>query len=116
MRQIKDGCDKLWTLYSYNAKKLHHGHITDRIEKIKYGTSIIDKTPNFKMMKGLAQEPTHKSYKEHPQEIPQETYKRSTINYTASDFETPTVTCPKCGTQHDFDYPKCPNCKHKYNL
>jgi rubrerythrin len=49
-------------------------------------------------------------------EIPQETYKRSTINYTASDFETPTVTCPKCGTQHDFDYPKCPNCKHKYNL
>ena len=68
------------------------------------------------MMKGLAQEPTHKSYKEHPQEIPQETYKRSTINYTASDFETPTVICPKCGTQHDFDYPKCPNCKHKYNL
>ena len=23
-------------------------------------------------------------------------------------------TCPECGTSHDIDYPKCPNCKHNY--
>ncbi len=23
-------------------------------------------------------------------------------------------TCPKCGTSHDIDYPKCPNCKFNY--
>lgn len=23
-------------------------------------------------------------------------------------------TCPKCGTYHDIDYPKCPNCKFNY--
>lgn len=23
-------------------------------------------------------------------------------------------TCPKCGETHDFDYPKCPNCKYNY--
>ena len=23
-------------------------------------------------------------------------------------------TCPKCGSSHDIDYPKCPNCKHNY--
>jgi hypothetical protein len=25
------------------------------------------------------------------------------------------ITCPKCGTKHDFDYPKCPKCNHQYN-
>ena len=30
------------------------------------------------------------------------------------DDETPKQTCPDCGTVHDFDYPKCPNCKHEY--
>lgn len=30
------------------------------------------------------------------------------------DDETPKKTCPKCGTVHDFDYPKCPKCKHEY--
>lgn len=23
-------------------------------------------------------------------------------------------TCPKCGQNHDIDYPKCPNCKYNY--
>lgn len=22
--------------------------------------------------------------------------------------------CPKCGKKHDYDYPKCPFCKHDY--
>ena len=26
----------------------------------------------------------------------------------------PKCTCPKCGTVHDFDYPKCPKCKYTY--
>lgn len=30
------------------------------------------------------------------------------------DDETPKQTCPECGTVRDFDYPKCPNCKHEY--
>lgn len=28
--------------------------------------------------------------------------------------ELPQRTCPNCGTVHDFDYPKCPKCKHDY--
>ena len=31
---------------------------------------------------------------------------------TAEDI--PQTTCPICGSQHDFDYPKCPFCKHEY--
>ena len=27
---------------------------------------------------------------------------------------TPQVKCPVCGKQHDFDYPRCPFCKHTY--
>ena len=27
----------------------------------------------------------------------------------------PQKKCPNCGTMHDFDYPKCPFCKHNYN-
>ncbi len=26
----------------------------------------------------------------------------------------PQVECPVCGKMHDFDYPKCPFCKHSY--
>ena len=28
--------------------------------------------------------------------------------------DLPKKTCPVCGTVHDFDYPKCPSCKHNY--
>ena len=27
---------------------------------------------------------------------------------------TPQVICPRYGQQHDFDYPRCPFCKHIY--
>ena len=27
----------------------------------------------------------------------------------------PQKTCPVCGSIHDFDYPKCPKCKHDYS-
>ena len=26
----------------------------------------------------------------------------------------PQKQCPECGNMHDFDYPKCPFCKHQY--
>ena len=26
----------------------------------------------------------------------------------------PQRQCPSCGRKHDFDYPKCPFCKHDY--
>ena len=26
----------------------------------------------------------------------------------------PQKTCPACGAIHDFDYPRCPKCKHDY--
>lgn len=26
--------------------------------------------------------------------------------------QIPQVVCPNCGQQHDFDYPRCPYCKH----
>ena len=30
------------------------------------------------------------------------------------DEELPQKQCPECGKMHDFDYPKCPFCKHNY--
>ncbi len=33
----------------------------------------------------------------------------------AGEEELPQIKCPKCGRSHDFDYPKCPFCKHNYN-
>ena len=27
----------------------------------------------------------------------------------------PQKKCPTCGQEHDFDFPKCPYCKHDYN-
>ena len=32
-----------------------------------------------------------------------------------SEGDIPQVRCPSCGKYHDFDYPKCPYCKHDYN-
>ncbi len=31
-----------------------------------------------------------------------------------TDSTIPQVTCPNCGQRHDFDYPRCPFCKHTY--
>ena len=31
-----------------------------------------------------------------------------------SQADVPQVTCPNCGHSHDFDYPSCPFCKHRY--
>ncbi len=35
------------------------------------------------------------------------------VNESAQN-ELPQVKCPECGYTHDFDYPKCPRCKHRY--
>lgn len=32
----------------------------------------------------------------------------------AVDENIPQVTCPVCGKPHDFDWPRCPFCKHEY--
>ena len=36
--------------------------------------------------------------------------------FTAEEASTglPQKRCPKCGKQHDFDYPRCPFCKYDY--
>ena len=31
-----------------------------------------------------------------------------------TDGSLPQTTCPNCGRNHDFDYPKCPFCGHSY--
>jgi len=33
---------------------------------------------------------------------------------TGSAGGTPQTVCPACSESHDFDYPKCPYCKHQY--
>ena len=33
---------------------------------------------------------------------------------TEAESTLPTRTCPNCGAVHDFDYPKCPRCRHPY--
>ena len=32
------------------------------------------------------------------------------------DDDLPQKTCPQCGRQHDFDYPKCPYCGCDYQV
>jgi len=32
----------------------------------------------------------------------------------AEEDALPQKQCPNCGKVHDFDYPKCPFCKHDY--
>lgn len=32
----------------------------------------------------------------------------------ATEAALPQRQCPNCGKKHDFDYPKCPFCKHDY--
>ncbi len=32
----------------------------------------------------------------------------------AAEDELPQRKCPACGTEHDFDYPRCPKCGHGY--
>jgi hypothetical protein len=34
--------------------------------------------------------------------------------HSSGDDNLPKRTCPKCGSVHDFDFPKCPICKHEY--
>ena len=48
-----------------------------------------------------------------PQKVEEEEPEEDEEEYEGSE-ETPQVRCPKCHTEHDFDYPKCPNCGHKY--
>ena len=31
-----------------------------------------------------------------------------------SESGMPLKKCPTCGREHDFDYPRCPYCKHDY--
>ena len=31
-----------------------------------------------------------------------------------SEENLPQKKCPKCGSIHDFDYGRCPNCKYEY--
>jgi DNA-directed RNA polymerase subunit RPC12/RpoP len=30
------------------------------------------------------------------------------------DDTLPQRKCPQCGKEHDFDYPECPHCGHRY--
>ena len=39
----------------------------------------------------------------------------STGETPEEEDKLPQRTCPSCGLQHDFDYPKCPHCKYDYN-
>ena len=40
------------------------------------------------------------------------------IEFYAADSQKgddlPQVKCPRCGSRHDFDYPKCANCGYTY--
>ncbi len=38
---------------------------------------------------------------------------RNSVN-KLSQSDAPQIICPNCNLQHDFDYPKCPNCGHEY--
>ena len=33
---------------------------------------------------------------------------------TVGEDELPQTRCPACGVEHDFDYPRCPKCGHRY--
>lgn len=37
------------------------------------------------------------------------------VDSSVIEDQLPQRECPKCGRTHDFDYPKCPYCKHNYD-
>ena len=43
-----------------------------------------------------------------------EFYSTSSLCHEDIPEDIPQKTCPECGSVHDFDFPKCPNCKHEY--
>ena len=54
----------------------------------------------------------------HAQEPEQYDFEESVVHETVDSISPdgmPQKKCPTCGREHDFDYPKCPYCKHDYN-
>ena len=43
-----------------------------------------------------------------------EFFSGNAVNGEYSGINLPQRTCPKCGAEHDFDYPKCPLCGYVY--
>lgn len=43
-----------------------------------------------------------------------EFFSGSTLDGKHNGSDLPQRTCPKCGAEHDFDYPKCPLCGYVY--
>ena len=54
----------------------------------------------------------------HTQEPEQYDFEESMVRESVDSINPdgmPQKKCPTCGREHDFDYPKCPYCKHDYN-
>ena len=81
-----------WFVYGF-------GEIIETLQKIRENT--MPRTGQ-KKKKGRTDEDTL-------EELPQDSSDTDTEN------QIPQVTCPHCGTRHDFDYPKCPKCNHNYS-
>lgn len=45
-----------------------------------------------------------------------EFFSGNAVSMEGADASLPQRTCPKCGAEHDFDYPKCPLCGYTYGL
>jgi len=95
-----------------------YNFVTDRIEELKYSTSIINKTPDFEAMKIYkykSEEEKNESLDEEiPENEPENEYEVTT------DYDYIDVVCPKCSEQLTFLKSEtnavCPWCDSKINL
>ncbi len=94
--------------------------ITDRIEELKYGSSIISKTPDFESMKIYKQKAEQESHQSYDKEAFESENAGADIGETIDDEDYVDVVCPNCSEQLSFFKNEtnaiCPWCNSKIDL
>lgn len=97
-----------------------YNFVTDRIEELKYGSSIISKTPDFESMKIYKQKTEQEPYESYDEEVFESENAESDIDETVDDEDYVDVVCPTCSEQLSFLKSEtnavCPWCNSKIDL
>ena len=97
-----------------------YNFVADRIEELKYSTSIINETPDFETMKIYKQKSEHENVESFSEEIFENEYEEADIDETFDDEEYVDVVCPNCSEQLSFLKNEtnaiCPWCNSKINI
>lgn len=76
-----------------------YNYITDRIEELKYGIKIINKTPNFESMKvyGKKSKQEKQNNNQDSEKNTNEQYEKNSIDESLDNIEYIDIICPGCG-------------------